>query len=345
MRTPAAVDCIIPVEARSVLSFRPRDPTVNLLRAVFFGAVLALSACASAGSRSYAREGSPEATSLLGTPLYSPLLPDEAALRLEKELEQARTDYQRNPADPEAILWLGRRTAYLGRYREAIEIFSQGIKRYPNDPRMYRHRGHRYITIREFSRAERDLERATRLIRGMPDQPEPDGAASTSGTPSSTLHGNVWYHLGLVRYLQGDFDGALLAYQEALRLAGTAETRLATSDWIYTTLRRLRRTADAERVLASVGTVSTDGGNSAYQRRLLLYRGAITPDSLMRTGAESPVEAITHRVGVANWHLLNGDRASAERILWDVVATENWAAFAYIAAEAELARIQRRRRR
>ena len=50
--------------------------------------------------------------------------------------------------DVDNIIWYGRRTAYLGDYREAIRIFSEGIEKHSKDARMYRHRGHRYISIR-----------------------------------------------------------------------------------------------------------------------------------------------------------------------------------------------------
>ena len=56
--------------------------------------------------------------------------------------------YQANPNNPDAIIWLGRRLAYPGQFKEAIDVFSEGIRKFPNDARFYRHRGHRYITLR-----------------------------------------------------------------------------------------------------------------------------------------------------------------------------------------------------
>ena len=90
----------------------------------------------------------PEATSLLGKPLVPAALPENVRRQLEVNLAAAKAVYDKNPDDADAIIWLGRRTAYLGRYREAIAIFSKGVEKHPADPRMYRHRGHRYITVR-----------------------------------------------------------------------------------------------------------------------------------------------------------------------------------------------------
>ncbi len=46
----------------------------------------------------------------------------------------------------------------------------------------------------------------------------------------------------------------------------------------------------------------------------------------------------TQGYGVGNWYLVNGDVAAATEIFERIVAGTSWAAFGYIAAEAELAR-------
>ncbi|RMF58606.1 MAG: hypothetical protein D6746_09510, partial [Bacteroidetes bacterium] len=66
----------------------------------------------------------PEAISLLGEPLYVPDRAPEQQAALEAALAEARARYEADPDDVENIIWLGRRTAYLWRYREAIDIFS-----------------------------------------------------------------------------------------------------------------------------------------------------------------------------------------------------------------------------
>ena len=90
-------------------------------------------------------------------------------------------------------------------------MFSKGVQAHPNNPRMYRHRGHRYITTRQFDRAIADFEKAVTLIKGTPDEIEPDGAPNPTGKPRSTLHFNIWYHLGLAYYLKGDYQKARAA--------------------------------------------------------------------------------------------------------------------------------------
>lgn len=87
-----------------------------------------------------------EAFSLLGEPLYPPAPSPEVAARRADDIAAARADYDADPDDADAIIWLGRRIGYTGRYRDAIEVFSEGVSKHPDDARMYRHRGHRWIS-------------------------------------------------------------------------------------------------------------------------------------------------------------------------------------------------------
>ena len=52
-----------------------------------------------------------------------PQLSVDARRDLETKLVQARANFEKNPSLENSI-WLGRRTAYLGRYKEAIGIYS-----------------------------------------------------------------------------------------------------------------------------------------------------------------------------------------------------------------------------
>ncbi len=63
--------------------------------------------------------------------------------------------------------------------------------------------------IREFDRAIQDFEKAATLIEGTEDKIEPDGLPNAQNIPVSTLHTNIWYHLGLAYYLQHDLENAL----------------------------------------------------------------------------------------------------------------------------------------
>src|SRR5687767_9096828 len=222
-----------------------------------------------------------EATSLLGQPLSRPVLPEETRRRFEEALVEARQRSDADPGDADALIWLGRRTAYLGRYREALATNSRGIQRHRGDARFYRHRGHRYITLRDFDRAIADLERAASLVEGDDDEIEPDGLPNAKNTPTSTLQSNIWYHLGLAHYLKGDFTPALRAYQEAQKVSKNNDMRVATAYWHYMTLRRIGRPGDAMKILEPFAGKIEVIENEDYLKLIRLNRGELKPEVLL----------------------------------------------------------------
>jgi tetratricopeptide (TPR) repeat protein len=298
---------------------------------------LAVAAIALTGAAQPA--GAPEATSLLGRPLYPAPIAPEARKSLEENLAKAEVAYGRNPDDADATIWMGRRVAYLGRYRDAIERFSEGVEKHPDDPRMYRHRGHRYITTRDFPKAIGDLTKGAQLIAGKPDQVEPDGQPNARNTPTSTLNTNIYYHLGLAHYLAGDFAKAAAAYRECLAFSKNPDMLVATTYWYYLTLGRLGRASEASALLARITPDMEIIENGSYFRLLRMYQGAAAADSLLAGGAG--LDAVTTRYGVAAWHLINGRRDQGVALLKEIVDgyPQQWPAFGYIAAEADLARL------
>ena len=279
----------------------------------------------------------PEATSLSGKPLYAVDLPNRE--KLEADLAQAEKDLAARPTDADAIIWVGRRLGYLWRYQEAIATFSKGIALHPNNPRLYRHRGHRYISVRQFDRAITDFDKAVALIKGTPDEIEPDGAPNSTGKPRSTLHFNIWYHLGLAHYLKGDFQKAADAYVECMKVSTNDDAVTATSDWQWMTLMRLNRKADAAKVLERITPKMEILENGSYHRRLLMYKGLATPESLLDPGKADALTIATQGYGVGNWYLVTGNRTRAREIFEQVVSGTSWSAFGYIAAEADLQRM------
>lgn len=281
-----------------------------------------------------------EAISLLGDTLRTLPLSPETRARYERQLAEARAAYERAPTNADSIVWLGRRIAYLGRIREAIDVYSRGIRLYPDNPWLYRHRGHRYITVREFDNAIADLEHAAKLVEGKPDEVEPDGQPNAQNTPIGTLHSNIDYHLALARYLKGDFAAALPVYKRELEEARNDDRRVSIAHWYYMTLRRLGRDREAADVIAPIARRMDVIENDTYHRLLLLYKGELPVDSVLAVDAsgEMSVTDATAAYGIGNWHLYNGRAAEARRVFDRILAGGQWGAFGFIAAEAELAR-------
>jgi tetratricopeptide (TPR) repeat protein len=275
-------------------------------------------------------------TSLLGRPLAPLALEPEDAARMEAQLADAVAAWEKDRDDADALIWVGRRTAYLGRYREAIDIYSQGIARHPADARMYRHRGHRYLTVREIDRAIADFEKGIELIEGRPDEVEPDGLPNARNVPTGTLHSNIWYHLALGYYLRGEFDRAAAAWTRARDAVANADNLVACSHWLYLSLRRAGRDAEAATALRPVTAALDVIENGDYHQLVLMYKGERTPESLLAAAGEDAGGSAV-RYGVGAWRLVNGQRREAVATWEAVVAGPDWPSFGYLAAEAELA--------
>lgn len=277
-----------------------------------------------------------QATSLLGRPLVA-AAPSETALQ---NLAEARANYERDPTDADNIIWYGRRIAYTGDYRDAIKVYSEGIEKHPQDARMYRHRGHRYISLREFDLAIADFEKAVTLIEGTENQVEPDGLPNALNMPISTLHGNIWYHLGLAYYLKHDWKNALRAYDTAYATGKNDDNRVSTTHWRYMILRRMGEDERAAEVLQPISADMTIIENRSYHQLCLFYKGDMTLKQIMAANEDSPGGSAVG-YGIANWLYYSGHRDRAIEMLEQLAANDGWSAFGVIAAEADLAALQR----
>ena len=274
----------------------------------------------------------PDAVSLLGKPLYSP----EPAEHIVTSLKKRQRDFETTPDDPDTVIWLGRFIAYSGDYASAIEIFNQGAKQFPDDARMLRHAGHRYISIRKFDQAIEVLVRAAELIKDKKNQIEPDGMPNAQNIPVSTLHGNIWYHLGLAYYLKHDFENALRAYKNCLATAGRPDNVVSATHWIYMINRRMGDLEAAKQSLDSIKLAMDVIENTGYHNCCCFYKGLISLDELQATVENGGHrEAVNYAIG--NWHLYNGDPAKAHEQFESLISNGGWNAFGFIAAESDLA--------
>ncbi len=277
-----------------------------------------------------------EATSLLGEPL--PRLTVDAAFRAEQEaaIEQLRARLGVDADDADARVWLGRRLGYLGHYREAIATFTEGMTRHPTDARFPRHRGHRLLSTRQLEAAADDFVRGLDLVAGRPDQVEPDGLPNLFNRPTSSLKTNLWYHLGLARYLLGDYLRAAEAYRACAALAENPDMLVAANYWLVLSLHRAGRATEAAAVFAQVPDDLVVLENDGYLRLLRLLA---TDDE--HAGMPFDAETLggsTRGYGVGVWHLLAGREQAAQATFEQVTAGAGWSAFGFLAAEAELSR-------
>ena len=277
----------------------------------------------------------PEARALNdGRALVPPPLSAAARTTMEAQLAAAEAALAKSPNDPDALIWVGRRLAYLGRYHDALKTFTDGINRFPKDARFYRHRGHRYLTVREIDRAIADFEQAVTLTAGMPDQIEHDGQPNDRNIPTSSLQSNIWYHLALARYLKRDFTGAAAAWTKSRDVLDNDDNRVAATAWLYVSLRRAGKDAEAAAALAPIRASMSVIENQSYLNLLLLHKGERTEAEVLGGAGEGSAGSAV-RYGVSLWHLVNG-RTERARAMWRSIAqAPDWPSFGVLAAEAE----------
>ncbi|MCU0367720.1 MAG: tetratricopeptide repeat protein [Cyclobacteriaceae bacterium] len=281
--------------------------------------------------------------SLSGKEYTPPELTATQQAKLDSNLQVAIKNFEALPSE-ENFIWYGRRQAYLYNYQKAISIFTEGLKKYPESFRLYRHRGHRYITIREFDKAIVDLTKAAELMKGAPLEIEPDGQPNKINKPLSSTQFNVWYHLGLAYYLKGDFTNAEKAYLECMKVSDNDDLITASVDWLYMTYRRQNKNDEATVLLEKIHDTMNIIENDSYLKRLNLYKGLLPVDSVLNVTTNNEdvdLALATQGYGVGNWYLYNGDTTQAIEIFDRVLAGKHYAAFGFIAAEADRVRLKK----
>lgn len=268
------------------------------------------------------RSPAPEVISALGASYYADRFSGEQLAEQEAALAGLREAYAEDPADLGRLLAYGRQLATMWRYNEAIDLYTHGMETHPGAWELYRFRGHRYISTRRFALAEKDLEQARRLGGDTFD---------------------ILYHLGLARWLQADFEGALEAYRRCYEVTGEDPHKVAIVYWLYLTLVRTGRLAEAADLFAKPYPEEV-GENIHYHKLLQVFGGKMTEAELL---AERPAVADaadswpgTTGFGLAVWHLIGGRSERAHELLSEIMQSRHWSAFGFIGAEAELARMK-----
>jgi len=232
-------------------------------------------------------------------------------------IARAQAALSADPKNVDRFIQLGVAQSGARQFREAIQTFTRAMAVAPNDPILYRWRGHRYLSVRELDKAQADLTKGLAL--------------------DSTIYG-ILYHLGIVRFVRGDFAGAAQMFTRAQPRAPDAGELAGSTDWLWMSLMRAGRKAEAQAMLARrPDSLPVD---NAYARRLKLYRGEIGPEAVITPADTADVQAATLAYGLGNWYLERGDTAKAKSYFERSVKSGGWPGFGFIVSEVELKRLK-----
>src|SRR5215207_5501545 len=210
----------------------------------------------------------------------SPAGVEYRALPDTEGVKSARAALEADAKKVARIIDLGVAQSGARQFREAIATFTRGLEIEPNNALLLRWRGHRYLSVREFDRAFADLTRG--------------------GAIDGTIYG-IWYHLGVVQYLRGDFADAAASFAKAQPIAPDAGELAGSTDWLWMSLSRAGRGADAKAMLDR--RPDSKPVTNAYTRRLQLYRGEIGPEAVVTAADTEDVQVATLSYGLGNWQL------------------------------------------
>lgn len=232
------------------------------------------------------------------------------------DVRKARAAVEASPRDVARLIELGVAQSGARQFREAIATFSRGLEIAPDNALLLRWRGHRYLSVREFDRALADLTRG--------------------GAIDATIYG-IWYHLGVIQFLRGEFAEAATSFAKAQPIAPDAGELAGSTDWLWMSLSRAGRGAEATAMLDR--RPDSKPVTNAYTRRLQLYRGEIGPDAVVTPADTDDVQVATLAYGLGNWYLVRGDTAQARRWFERSVQSGGWPGFGFIVSEVELRRL------
>ena len=269
-------------------------------------AVVALAGSAVAG-----RAQTVQYRSLAGVEMKS--APDTGAIA------RAELALAADPTNVDKIVTLGLAQQAVRAYRAEIETFTRGIALAPNNPILYRWRGHRYISTGQFDKALVDLKKGIAL---------------------DSMNYDIWYQLGVAYFGTDQFDKAADAFAHCQRMAPNPNEVAGATDWLWMSLSRAGKKDDAKKALAPITDDFRVTTATAYFQRLKLYRGASTPDQVLTPADTAAVQVATLSFGIGNWYLVNGDKANAKAWFERSVASGGWPGFGFLLSERQLQKMR-----
>lgn len=271
---------------------------------------------------------------LTGQPLRTPAWSASTRKKLELDLEIARAVFEVAPDREDSFIWLGRRLGYLGRYPEAIDIFTAGLQTFPDSYKLHRFRGRHRARNRDFHGAIADYQDGLKKMQGHPDSFEPDGLPNSRGLTISTYRGNLHYYLGQTSFATGDYRRMItqldLSTESPIAL-DIPDHRLAVVFWQYLAHMKLGEVEQAEALLHSVPAELQLIENETYHRAIKVLQG-VTPPQLAETEGDS-----LSRFALGMGLEFDGERSASNRVLGELVDDS---ALGYWPAEVELVRRQ-----
>lgn len=265
---------------------------------------------------------------------------------LQRAVAEAKAAYEASPTI-DNVTWYGRLLGYQGLAREAIAVYSAGLKRHPDSAKLLRHRAHRYFNLREFDKSIVDGLRSAELYRNQPLERERLGPDYFPSTPD-VVQFYLYYHLGHAYFAKHDYAKAAEWFGKSREVGlGTSDAPSITAGvyWQYMSLARSQRYDEANALLAGYTLTLVDLKDNIeanyYFDGIQLYKDLRDPETYYSTldsgKAFSTSDAISAGTAysLANYWLVRGELAKAKEFLRIATKVDTWSFFARVQAEAD----------
>jgi len=264
------------------------------------------------------QSGPLELTSSLGRTLYG--LADDG------KISEAQAKLAADPKNIDLILALSKAQATRRQYNEAVATDTAGLALAPTNGALLLQRGHYQLNLRKFAAARQDL------------------LAAAESTPDAQ---EVFYHLGLAHFFLGEFVESSVAFGKARDLSKNDDGVISSSNWLYASLRRAGKNAEADKVLARIPphVKFEDAHDVFYLNLLRFYQGKMSEKEVLPAppqGDDLDAELAfdTTAYGLGNWNLTHHKAQRAKELFSTVVQGQAWNTFGFVGSEVELKRMQ-----
>ena len=236
------------------------------------------------------------------------------ALYAKTENAKALEAYDRAAAldASRADIQLGRcRTlARLTRHAEAVAACGNAIRLDPQNWEAVRDRGHYLVNLNQLDAALADMEKAASMKQG---------------------DYQIDYHLGLAHFIRGDYAKAVPVWQACVKDAPEPGNRVACYAWLYPSLRKAGRDAEAAEALDAALALGAKP-DVAYMNRLMLFKGTLTEAEAAKQMEANALQQATVGFSIGLWHELNGRAEKAREYYERATASDASTAFGHVAA-------------
>ena len=234
--------------------------------------------------------------------------PVRTNIELSDKVKEINKQLEQNPENSE--LWIKRGLALVEQnlMREAVESYSKALCLDPFNWLGYRNRAHRHLSCWEFQEACSDFTMSTRLVPNTVD----------------------------IHEMLGEYEKAVEAYKTCYSLA-RGDDIITTTGWYWSTLMRLGRKEEAEKVLAPITKdMQFEESREAYFSTLRMFKGWVSPEESEKLcDMDDCKDKFTRLYAISNYYYITGDMENSNRVI-DRILTEAgpewWMVFGYLAA-------------